>query len=183
MNKFEAENMKVKILLLVAAMLPLSALFAQQTQGPKLPVKVPNVELTDLDKNLMKFPDYGKKHMMIFYVDPDAHKQNKQFAEDLEANNKEVSPRIQGYAVLNLKDTVFPNGIVRSIADKRTRGKPSVNLADTDRLLRDAWNLGDCNGKFCLLFVTKECELIYFRAGEFTEQDIADFYAVFNKYK
>ncbi len=174
--------MKAKILLL-AVVMPFSALFAQQTQGPKLPVKVPNVEMTDLDKNLSKFPDYGKKHMMIFYVDPDAHRQNKQFTEDLEAKYKTISPNIQGYAVLNLKDTVFPNGIVRSIAEKRTKGKPSVNLADPNRALRDAWNLGDCNGKFCLLFVTRDCELVYFRAGEFTEQDINDFYAVFDKYR
>ncbi len=174
--------MKIKIFFLAVA-LPFVAVFAQQKQGPLLPVKVPNVELTDLDKNPSMFPDYGKKHMMIFYVDPDAHKQNKKFTEELEENNKEVSPNIQGYAVLNLKDTVFPNGIVRSIADKRTKGKPSINLADPNRALREAWNLGDCNNKFCLLFVTKDCELVYFRAGEFTEEDIADFYTVFNSYK
>ena len=163
--------------------MPFAAVFAQQKQGPTLPVKVANVELTDLDKNPTKFADYGKKHMMIFYVDPDAHKQNKQFAEDLEANGKAQSPNIQGYAVLNLKDTALPNGIVRSMADKRTKGKPSVNLADPNHALRDAWNLGDCNGKFCLLVVTKDCELVFFRAGEFTEQDISDFYAVCDKYR
>lgn len=158
--------------------------FAQQTQGPALPARVPNVTLTDLDKNLMSLPDYGKKHMMIFYVDPDAHRQNREFQADVEARQPELeSPNIQAYAILNLKDTILPNALVRSIADRRTRGKPSVNLADANRILRDAWNLGDCNGKFCVLFVTRDCELVYFRAGDFTDRDVADFYATVKRYQ
>lgn len=174
--------MKLKIFILAVAM-PFMALYAQ-TQGPKLPVKVSNVELTDLDKNPAQFKDYGKKHLMVFYVDPDVgNKQNVKFTEDLEANGKAVSPNIQGYAVLNLKDTGYPNGIVRSMAEKRTKGKPSINLADPNHALRDAWKLGDVNNKFCLLFVTKDCELVYFRAGELSEKDIQDFYDICDKYR
>lgn len=175
--------MKLKILLIAAAM-PFAALYAQQKQGPKLPVKVANVTLTDLDKNPAQFKDYGKKHLMVFYVDPDVGtKQNVKFTEDLETNGKAASPNIQGYAVLNLKDTKYPNGIVRDMAEKRTKGKPAINLADANHILRDAWNLGDVNNKFCLLFVTKEGELVYFRAGELTAQDIEDFYDICAKYK
>jgi hypothetical protein len=175
--------MRAKVILLAMAMILPMMLSAQQKQGPKLPVKVSNVTLTDLNKKPAGFADYGRKHLMIFYVDPDAHKQNKQFADDLETNGRAVSPNIQGYAVLNLKDTALPNGIVRSMADKRTKGKPSINLADADHILRDAWALGDCNNKFCLLFVTREGELVYFRAGEFTEQDKTDFYDTVERYK
>jgi hypothetical protein len=157
---------------------------AQQTQGPVLPVVVPNVTLTDFDKNPMSMPDYGKKHMMIFYVDPDAHRQNREFQAELEAKRPELySPYIQAYAIINLKDTIWPNALVRSIADRRTRGQPSVNMADGGHILRDAWGLGDCNGKFCLLFVTREGELVYFRAGEFTPRDEADFYAIVARYQ
>ncbi len=171
-----------KLFLIAAIALPLM-LSAQQKQGPKLPVHVPNVTLTDLDKDPAQFADYGKKHLMIFYVDPDAHKQNADFQAQIEVDPNLASPNIQAYAVLNLKDTALPNGIVRSMADKRTKGKPSVNLADANRILRDAWKLGDCNGKFCLLFVTREGELVYFRAGDFTEQDKKDFYDTIAKYK
>ncbi len=175
--------MRTKIILMLVAMVLPAMLSAQQKQGPKLPVHVPNVTLTDLDKNPMQFADYGKKNMMIFYVDPDAHKQNADFQARIETDKNLQSPNIQAYAVLNLKDTALPNGIVRSMAEKRTKGKPSINLADSDRILRDAWKLGDCNGKFCLMFVTKEGELVYFRAGEFTAQDIKDFYDTVAKYK
>jgi hypothetical protein len=171
-----------RVFIWMALLLPMT-LPAQQKQGPALPVRVANVTLTDLDKNPVQFADYGKKHMMIFYVDPDAHRQNAQFQADIEVDKSLHSPNIQAYAVLNLKDTALPNGIVRSMAEKRTKGKPSINLADSGRILRDAWSLGDCNNKFCLLFVTKSGELIYFRAGEFTEQDKKDFYDTVAKYK
>lgn len=168
----------------ILAALSFSAAVAQPKQGPMLPVHVENVTLTDLDKNPTGLADYGKKHLMIFYVDPDAHRQNREFQAKIEAQQQELySPNIQAYAIINLKDTILPNGLVRSIADRRTRGKPSVNLADANHLLRDTWGLGDCNGKFCLLFVTKEAELVYFRAGEFTEQDKKDFYDTVEKYK
>ena len=171
-----------KLFLLAAIVLP-TLLVAQQKQGPTLPVHVSNVTLTDLDKHAAQFADYGKKHLMIFYVDPDAHRQNADFQAQIEVDKNLQSPNIQAYAVLNLKDTALPNGIVRSMADKRTKGKPSINLADTNRILRDAWKLGDCNNKFCLLFVTKEGQLVYFRAGDFTEQDKKDFYDTVAKYK
>ncbi len=158
-------------------------LFAQQKQGPELPVHVPNVTMTDLDKNPASFADYGKKHLMIFYVDPDAHKQNADFQAQIETDTNLQSPQIQAYAVLNLKDTALPNGIVRNMADKRTKGKPSINLADANRILSTTWHLGDCNGKFCLLFVTKDGDLVYFRAGVFSDQDISDFYDTVAKYK
>ncbi len=149
-----------------------------------MPAHVDNVTLTDLDKNPTGFSEYGKKHLMIFYVDPDAHRQNREFQAEIEAKEQELySPNIQAYAVVNLKDTILPNALVRSIADRRTRGKGSINLADADRILSTRWRLGDCNGKFCLLFVTREGELVYFRTGVFTEQDEADFYDTVEKFR
>ena len=169
---------------IILTTLSFSAAAAQQKQGPELPVHVENVTLTDLEKKPTGFSEYGKKHMMIFYVDPDAHRQNKEFQAEIEAKQPELySPDIQAYAILNLKDTVLPNALVRSIADRRTRGQPSITLADANRILSTVWSLGDCNGKFCLLFVTREGELVYFRAGEFTTKDKSDFYDTVAKYQ
>ncbi len=175
----------MRMLLSTLALLSVfSTAAAQQKQGPELPAQVPDVTLTDLDKNPTGLADYGKKHLMIFYVDPDAHRQNKEFQAEIEAKQAELaSPGIQAYAIINLKDTIYPNAIVRAIADRRTKGKPSVNLADADRTLATEWGLGNCNGKFCLLFVTREGELVYFRAGEFSAQDEADFYDTVAKYQ
>ena len=173
-----------RLLAIIALLSVFAAAKAQQTQGPRVPVRVENVALTDLDKNPADLADYGKKHMMIFYVDPDAHRQNREFQAEIEARQQELySADIQAYAIINLKDTVYPNAIVRAIAERRTKGKPSINLADDNRILSTAWGLGNCNGKFCVLFVTRECELVYFRAGEFTAEDVADFYDTVAKYQ
>jgi hypothetical protein len=174
----------MRYLVLLLASLFAIPCFAQQTQGPALPVRVPNVNLIDLNKNPMNLPDLGKKHLMIFYIDPDAHRQNREFQADVEAREPELySPYIQAYAILNLKDTILPGALVRAIAERRTKGKPSVNLADNGRIVSDAWGLGDCNGMFCVLFVTKDCDLVYFRAGDFTQRDIDEFYATVKKYQ
>lgn len=177
--------MKPGYILVWFALLPAFGLFAQQKQGPALPAKVSNVTLTDLDKNPKGLVDLGKKHLMIFYVDPDHHRQNAAFQAEVESKQAELySPDIQPYAIINLKDApLLPNSLVRELADRRTKGKPSVNLADAARILSSAWGLGDCNNKFCVLFVTRECELVYFRAGEFTAQDVQDFYDTVEKYK
>jgi hypothetical protein len=167
----------------ILALLSFAAATAQQVQGPQLPAPVENVILTDLDRQPAGFDYYGQKHLMIFYVDPDAHRQNADFQAEIEADRSLLSPNIQAYAVLNLKDTFLPNWLVRSIAERRTRDQPAVNLADSGRILSKAWGLGDCNNKFCILVVSREGELVYFRAGEFTEQDKADFYDTVYKYK
>ena len=65
-----------------------------------------------------KLPSWGEKHILIFYVDPDRHKEA--FTYELEENRRASSPKIESFGVLNLKDTKLPKGIIRSMARKRT---------------------------------------------------------------
>ena len=137
--------MKSLKILLSALCIPVLA----AAQGPKVPSHVPNVEIITLSNKASEIPDYGKKHMMIFYVDPDARGQNKEFQKELKKNqDKTASPNIAGYAILNLADTKLPAGMVRNFAKIATSGTESINMADSDHTLRDAWGLGDVNDKF-----------------------------------
>ena len=142
-----------------------------------------NVEIQDTRKNPVMLPDFGKKHLLLFYVDPDRYNQNKEFVEDMETSHRAESDNISAYGIINLKDTIFPNALVRSIAARRTAKNHALILTDPSHLLRDAWNLGDLNNKFAILFVTKDCELAFFKAGEFSPEDQAEFYRVIEKYK
>lgn len=172
--------MKSVRILFAALILPCALL----AQGPKIPSQVPNVEIVNLSNKASVLPDYGSKHMMIFYVDPDARGQNKEFQKELKKNqDKTASENIAGYAVLNLADTKLPAGMVRQLTKVATSGTSSINMADNNHALRDAWKLGDVDDKFVLMFVTKEGELIYFRAGEFSQQDIDEFYEILDKYR
>ncbi|MEG2612699.1 MAG: hypothetical protein RR971_04335 [Alistipes sp.] len=150
----------------------------------QLPRKVSDVEVLDLNEKAVKLPHFGEQHLMIFYVDPDRHKQNNDFTVELEKNHRADSKNIYGFGIMNLKDApMIPNGMARSMARKRTEKNGALVLADQNRALSTAWGLGDCNNQFVLLFVTKEGELVYMHKGVLSPADIQAFYRVLAKYK
>lgn len=102
------------LLVLTLGVLPVTA--------QQLPYKVSNVEVLDLSENPVKLPYFGKKHLMIFYVDPDRHSQNHDFTVELENTHRASSDEIYGFGVLNLKDApMIPNGMARSMAKNARR--------------------------------------------------------------
>lgn len=176
--------MKLKNLLAVTALSLLWGAAPAQNGESALPRKVSNVEVLDLDGNSAKLPYWGQKNLMIFYVDPDHHKQNEDFTIELEQNHRAQSNKIHGFGVMNLKDApMVPNSMARAMARKRTESNGATVLADQERALSTAWNLGDCNNKFVLMFVTKEGELVFLRKGELSDADKQAFYEVLEKYK
>ncbi|WP_346702574.1 hypothetical protein [uncultured Alistipes sp.] len=173
--------MKMKMtVLLAAAVLTLSTAASAQ----ELPRKVQNVELLDLDGKPAKLPCFGEKNLMIFYVDPDRHKQNEDFTFELEENHRAQGDNIYGFGVMNLKDApMIPNGMARSMAKKRTEKNGAIVLADQERTLSSAWKLGDCNNQFVLMIVSKEGELVFLRKGVLSEADKEAFYQTIEKYR
>ncbi len=49
-------------------------------------------------------PYWGEKNLMIFYIDPDHHKQNEDFTTDMEENHRVEGENLFGFGVMNLKD-------------------------------------------------------------------------------
>ena len=169
--------MKRVVFILLGLMMAL-AVTAQENNN-----KLQNVELKDLKKQPTMLPWWGEKHLLIFYVDPDRHKQNEDFTVEIEENHAAEGEHIEGFGVLNLKDTMLPSGIVRTMARKRTEKNGATVLADTDRTLAKAWGLGDCNNQFVLMLVSKDGEMLFLRKGELTEEDKAEFYRVVKLYR
>lgn len=168
-----------QLLLLLCTLIAIGPLAAQEPQTTKLE----NVELRDLRNQPAMLPWYGEKHILIFYVDPDRHKQNDQFTVEIEENHAAQGENIEGFGVLNLKDTMLPNAIVRTIARKRTEKNNATILADTDRSLAKAWGLGDCNNQFVLMLVSRDGEMLFLRKGELTQEDKDEFYRVVTRYR
>lgn len=172
--------MKLRTILMLAACTCATTLAEAQTQ----PRKVENVEVLDLNGKPAKLPYFGEKNLMIFYVDPDRHKQNEDFTIELEQNHRAQSDRIYGFGVMNLKDApMVPNGMARNMARKRTEKNGATVLADENRTLATAWGLGDCNNQFVLLFVNTEGELVFMRKGVLSEADKEAFYKVLDQYR
>ena len=153
-------------------------------QNPKLPKKVSNVTVLDLDGKETQLPNFGKKNLMIFYIDPDKHKQNESFTVEMEENHKAEGPNLYGFGIMNLADApMVPNKVAGALAKKRTEKNGATVLSDQSHAVRDAWGLGDCNNMFVLLVVSKEGELVYCKKGELSRQDIDDFYKFIEAYK
>lgn len=169
----------MKLFMLLAAFVFAGAAATAQN----LPRKVENVSLTDLQKNPVTLPCYGQKNLMIFYLDSEARNQNEAFTYEIEEKHLSDTPNIFGFGIINAKDSFWSAGLLRAGARGRTKNNGGTVLIDENRVLADAWQLGDCNNLFVLLFVNKAGELVFMRKGELTEQDKAEFYKVVDQYK
>ena len=172
---------KITLLLTLVAMF-----FAISTQAQSLPRKVKNVTIKDLYGNPATLPYYGKKNLLIFYVDPDAYlamNKNNKFAEELEANKRAEGPEIYGFGIMNFPDTFLPKEMLRKICRKRVEKNGATIIDDSDHTFKNAWGLGDCNGKFMIMIVSKEGELVYVLKEEITEAGKAEFYRIVDKYR
>ncbi len=161
--------------------------------SPENPYRVINPTIVTLSNDPSELPDYGSRHMFIFYVDPESYVResaNRDLEKELKADGKlglqgkTYSPDIQGYAVLNLADTKLPSGLIRAVV-KMVLGKnvPSLNFADNDHSLRNAWKLPDVNNKFVLMFVTKDGDLVFYRESPMTPEDKELMYSTINRYR
>ena len=156
-----------RVLLLILASITLSICAEAQS----LPRKVRNVEVQDLDAKKARLPWWGEKNLLIFYVDPEVPRQNHDFITYIEETGRVQGPNIEGFGIVNLKDAVYPNNLVRQIADARTAKNGATILCDPDHYISSAWRLGDCNNMFVIMLVNKAGELVFMHKGEMNEED------------
>ncbi|MEZ3442578.1 hypothetical protein [uncultured Alistipes sp.] len=175
----------MKKMWLITTLTVLALVGGSNANAQSLPRKVSDLELVDLNGNPVTLPMWGEKNLMIFYVDPDHHKQNEAFTQEMEANHRTAGDNLYGFGVINLKDSWYPipDSTVRNMARKRTEKNGATVITDPDRLMSEAWGLGDCNNQFVLMIVTKEGELVYVHKGEYTEKDKEEFYRFVEAYK
>lgn len=181
--------MRAKLLAIVALMALCVDANAQNKDKSALeqplPHKVESMELIDLYGEPAQLPMWGKKNLLIFYVDPDKHRQNHEFTVEMEENHLAAGDNIYGFGIVNLKDSWYPvpDGVIRALCRKRTEKNGATIITDPDRLVAKKWGLGDCNNYFILMIVTKEGELVYCKKGELNEEDKKEFYRVVDKYR
>ena len=174
--------MKLRTLLLLTFAL---VGFALSAEAQALPRKVRNVEVQDLDAKKARLPWWGEKNLMIFYVDPDVPKQNDEFITHIEETKRLAGPNIEGFGIINLKDSWYPvpDSVIRQIAESRTAKNGATILCDPDHWVSSAWRLGDCNNMFVLIVVNKAGELVYCKKGELTQEEQDEFFEFIEAYR
>ncbi len=150
--------------------------------APTYPKAVP-IELRDTSNKPVPVPFLGEKHLLIFYPDPDHAFQNSAFTDYLEDHPID-SPNIFGFGVVNLKDApLLPDVLIRGMIRNKVRKTGALILTDPDRTLSTQWQLGDVNNLFTLIFVTKDCDIVYVKKGKMDEADTKEFFALIDQYK
>lgn len=134
---------------------------------------VKQVTLQNSQKEAVQIPYLGEKHLLVWYVDPDRSGMNSDFQEHMESNPIN-SDNIYSFGVVNLEDTVLPNFAIRSVINGKVKKTGATILLDPNHALRDGWNLGDVNGGFCIIFVNKDLEILFFSKSELTEDQRAE---------
>lgn len=190
--------MKVKTLLVVLMMLFVSIESQAQYYKTKaiddiasknllsVGCKVENMTISDLNGNPAMLPYWGKKNVLIFYVDPDAYlngNKTADFAAELEENKRAAGPAIEGFGIMNFPDTALPKDLLRKICRKRTEKNGATIVDDDKHLLKNAWNLGNVNGKFLLILVDKQGIVRYIRREPMDAAGKAEFYKMIEDYK
>lgn len=172
--------------ILAALTLSVSAEEKAEPVQAQLPHKVCNVTIKTLKGDVAQLPYFGEKNLFMFYIDPDTGltgNKNYKYSDILEEKGVTNGPNMYGFGVLNLKDTPLPKSIVRSMARRRTAKNNGFVMDDSNHTIRDAWQLGDCNGKFCFMIVTKEGELVFFQKEEMDKQAQVEFLEWVEQYR
>lgn len=131
----------------------------------------------------LSLPSLGRKHLLIFYVDPDHPSQNKDFRNYFK-KHPFTNENIDSYGIVNLKDApLLANSLLRFMIRKEIAGTQAYVYNDPDRTLSRAWKLGNVNNKFVVLWVNKDCVIEFFKAGQLTAEEIEQVHALIRKYK
>jgi hypothetical protein len=131
------------------------------------------VELCTYEKQKISIRAFGRKPVLLFYVDPDAQLQNKPFRDSLKMEYRDTA-NIACCVVINVKDgsSLIPNALIRKVAEKEVEGANVQLCYDFDRSLREAWNLGEGVNNTCtVILVSKEGEVEFLKMGELTARE------------
>ncbi len=128
-------------LLLAALVLPYATAQGKLEVGQKAPEWV----LPDADKKEFTMNTWPGKVLQINYVDPDESDLNDAFNDAVNKAtdvDKIISENdFKGFGIVDLKSTWKPNGLVRSIADKKAKKYDTTILFDYEGILHQSWGM------------------------------------------
>lgn len=148
--------MRKLAIILVAGIASLAV--AQNATVGKL---VSNVKISNTSNKVSAIPSLGEKVIVIFYTDPDVKDVNDPLSDAIKAK-KFPQDKYAGIGIANCKATWIPNGAIRLKSRQKEQQFPgSVVLLDESEKVKEAWLLGDCDGKGVVLVVGKDYKIKY----------------------
>lgn len=117
---------------------------------------IQNIKLTDLNNSEIQMPGFGKKTLFVIYLDPDVEGITDELTEAVNKKNYS-SNKLAAFGVVNCKNTWIPDkAIITKARIMQKRYSKSEILLDKNFVLKNGWNLGDCNNLAVIVIVGQD---------------------------
>jgi len=126
---------------------------------------VANPQIRDVEDNPAVIPDFGTHVVGLFYADTEASDLGDPMADATKAKKYDKAV-YRGLGIANLKDSIAPNFIIKSIIKGKIEKYKTVILTDVDLSLPKAWGLGDCNNKAVFVLIGKDKKIKYLKFAD-----------------
>jgi len=159
-----------KIICLLVVICSVSFVFASEL---KMGDKASDWNFKDATEEKFTMESWGKKVLLINYVDPDEADLNEHFTDavkkalDAGRLNKE---KYKGFGIVDTKATWKPNFIIRAIAKRKKKKYNTVILFDYEASLRKAWGLKKDTHNVIIVDKRRVCR--YIQKGKVPENKV-----------
>ncbi len=129
-------------------------------------------------------PQYKGKVVVIFYADPGSKDLNNDLQNTLKAareSGKIDKTYYEGLGVVNVKDSILPNFVLRSIIKSKQEETKAVILIDPDYTVLNLWGLTKKTSNIIMLDKQRVCRYLY--KGKVPAADIAKIIALIQEYQ
>jgi predicted transcriptional regulator len=129
-------------------------------------------------------PQYKGKVVVVFYADPGSKDLNNELQNALKAAReagKIDKKNYEGLGVVNVKDSILPNFLLRSIIKSKQEETKAVILIDPDYAVLNLWGLTKKTSNIIMLDKERICR--YINRGKVPPADIAKVIALIQEYQ
>lgn len=130
----------------------------------------------------LESPEFKGKVLSIFYVDPDEKDMNSH-VEDALLKDKGLDREksYKGLGITNLKATIKPNFLIKSIIKSKQKKTGAIILLDYDYTILNQWGLQNDSSDLVVLDKERICRYIY--NGKLPEEEVAKMIAIIKEYQ
>jgi predicted transcriptional regulator len=126
---------------------------------------VSNPQIRDAEGNPATIPDFGTKVIGVTYSDTEASDVSNPMSDAMKAKKYDKA-LYRGLGIANLKDSIAPNFIIKSIIKGKIEKYQATILTDVDLTLPKTWGLGDVNNKSVVILIGKDKKIKFIKFAD-----------------
>lgn len=129
-------------------------------------------------------PLYKGKVVIVFYADPGSKDLNNELQNALKAAREAGTldkTNYEGLGVVNVKDSIVPNFVLRSIIKSKQEETKATILIDPDYTVLNLWGLTKKTSNVIMLDKQRVCRYIF--KGKVPSPDVAKIIALVQEYQ